>query len=466
MNFLFLFIAILISIIPAGYLYDRGADSWQWDNGNVRMQKIEEQQLGGGSASGVISKVGSFAQPSSTGNQAITDVGFQPKVIMFWMSHATSEGVWDDAAFSFGAATTTSATGEQVNARFACDDAAATSACANFHGKTSVIGITDPAASILAEADFVTMDANGFTINWTNVDATARIVNYLALGGTGLTNATVGSATQKTGTTGSLAVTGLGFQPEAVILFNTKGSTTFPESSAASIYARFGFATGNANEGMVAWTIGNGQTTMDSARYQQTDDTTGIILTSGVNSLADFVTMDADGFTLNWSTVSSAYYYLYIALAGGEYTLGSLNQNVMPNTGNQMVTGLNQEPAALIAFSFNAAASASIATGASVTWGISDGANSFTHWIGDADNVADALSNTNMDRTKFLTIMTEGTTPATTTVATASFDTDGFTLNNTTVDATSREIIYLSIGNMYVAPTTDERQLHGPIWFE
>ena len=63
--------------------------------------------------------------------------------------------------------------------------------------------------------------------------------------------------------------------------------------------------------------------------------------------------------------------------------------------------------------------------------------------------------------------MTEGTTPATTTVATVSFDTDGFTLNNTTVDATSREIIYLSIGNVYTPPAAgDERQLRGPIWFE
>src|SRR3990167_4805744 len=164
MNILFLFIAILFSLIPAGYLYDRGADSWQWDKENVRTQKIEEQQLGGGSASGVISKVGSFAQPGATGNQAVEGVGFTPKVVMFWMSNATSEGVWDDATFSFGAATTPSATGEQVNARFACDDAAATSACANFHGKTSVIGVSDPAASILAEADFVSMDADGFTI--------------------------------------------------------------------------------------------------------------------------------------------------------------------------------------------------------------------------------------------------------------------------------------------------------------
>ncbi len=47
---------------------------------------------------------GSFALNTSTGNQAVTGVGFEPKVILFYLVDATGDGSAASYAFGLGSA--------------------------------------------------------------------------------------------------------------------------------------------------------------------------------------------------------------------------------------------------------------------------------------------------------------------------------------------------------------------------
>jgi hypothetical protein len=50
--------------------------------------------------------------------------------------------------------------------------------------RTNVIGMITEAATTNAIADFVSNDSDGFTVNWTTADATAREIIYFAAGST------------------------------------------------------------------------------------------------------------------------------------------------------------------------------------------------------------------------------------------------------------------------------------------
>lgn len=90
--------------------------------------------------------------------------------------------------------------------------------------------------------------------------------------------------------------------------------------------------------------------------------------------------------------------------------------------------------------------------------------NNVSHFVGDRDNVPDALANSYIANNKCLTMCTEnGTTSVTVNAeaALSSFDSDGFTLNWTTADATARYFGYVAIGANAVVTGTKKFSLLG-----
>src|SRR5207244_5441114 len=76
-------------------------------------------------------------------------------------------------------------------------------------------------STITLALDFVSNNADGFTVNVVTADATSRRVFYLALGG--LTNAVVGNYQTPATTTGNQTITGLGFQPDLLMVLSYGG---------------------------------------------------------------------------------------------------------------------------------------------------------------------------------------------------------------------------------------------------
>ena len=302
--------------------------------------------------------------------------------------------------------------------------------------------VTSSASTTINEADFVSMDPNGFTINVTKVSGTPTI-QYLALGGNDLTNAYVGVAQRKT-STGTQAYTGVGFQPDAMMIFTMANFTSIPAISAVTnIQTTFGVCDG-ATSKVTANYIQYNVTTTNTERRQSSSIYLSLNGSGGVSAEATFTSFDSDGFTLNWTTANaSATYFIVVCLKGGSYNVGTFNQNT--STGNQVVTGTGFEPTGVLFSAYMSTTSAS--TAAEARWSLGGASSSTSRgvlWSGSTDNQADSICDTYNDLTKVIKFMIEGTPTLIAEADFVSMDPNGFTINNTTVDANAREVVYFA----------------------
>jgi len=158
----------------------------------------------------------------------------------------------------------------------------------------------------------------------------------------------------KTGTftkltsTGSQTVTGIGFQPKAIIFWWTR-QTTFGES--ASISIGYGFATnyGGAfqNRGVAFASDDNAGTSNAGRRRSETYSI--IILSDGNPTLgaqASVTAFNSDGFVVNWQTNEGrADIIHYIALGGDDLVNARAGTfSLSTSSGTQDITGVGFQP--------------------------------------------------------------------------------------------------------------------------
>lgn len=125
-------------------------------------------------------KAGTFSQPSSTGAQAVTGVGFSPLQLMLWSASAAATGPQAQTRPSFGLAE--SSTKRVAYGNSATDGASPTAAGRQASESLCITHNTGTGSTVVAAADLTSMDSNGFTVNWSTADATARKEFYLAIG--------------------------------------------------------------------------------------------------------------------------------------------------------------------------------------------------------------------------------------------------------------------------------------------
>ena len=112
----------------------------------------------------IVSKVGSFNGPSGTGNYSVTGLGFVPALVMFTTGYATGsyvingQGAMDANGNQWAHAVNTNLTNAAT--------VPSTTAC--------IFLITNGGATAVAAA-YVSMDADGFTVNFSATDTNARI---------------------------------------------------------------------------------------------------------------------------------------------------------------------------------------------------------------------------------------------------------------------------------------------------
>jgi len=386
-------------------------------------------------------KVGSFTLNASTGNQAVTGVGFQPKLVIFLHNLLGSDSTVSNAFIGLGVGISSSDRRATVNRS---TDAQTSSV--NFAANQSSTCIYFPTAAVTA--DFVSNDSDGFTINITATDGTAAVINYLALGGDDLTNFKTGAAAAKT-STGTQAYTGVGFQPTALLLLAGKYSTD-PLSTNTNGAWMLGITAGSSQQGYISWRSKNGANPQ-LTRHRQSKTKAGVSLTdAGIFTEFAFVSFDSDGFTLDFTTAGgSADVVYYLALRGPQFKVSSFNQAT--STGNHSLTGAGFTPKASLMISANDVAANDDATnnGADISIGMATSTSQRgCIWAGDSNNVSPTVAKENLDRTKLLKLIAVGATPTVNAAADhVSFDSDGQTINWTTADATAREVLVLWIGD-------------------
>jgi hypothetical protein len=382
---------------------------------------------------------GSFGINTTTGNQSITGMGFQPKVVLFKYNRRIVDGSAGEAIFGFGVAISSSSR-RAVGAYSQNGLTASANNIWNRNDRCIYIG------GNTISADFVSHDNDGFTINVTsNTVAESMAVSYLALGGDALTDVYLGTGANRT-TAGTQDYTGVGFQPTALITFSGK-FTTEPLDSTTSGNAFLGFATSSTERGFVAWRTVNNANPNQTLHAQSTQKVVGF--TSNMSLGADFDSFLSDGFRLSYpgSGAASTDMFYYLALKGAQFKVGAFNQPT--STGVQQVTGMGFTPKALVVLSANDVSANNDASNndakVSLGWGTS-ATERGTMYAGDLHNVSPTQAHRDLDRTKILKLFSPGTPTLNAAADLDGFISGGAELDWTTVDATARQVLYLAIG--------------------
>jgi len=297
------------------------ADLQSWDSTNIVLNWTTKDSyqyvvhylaIGG---SDVSAKVVQWQSGTTTGNVAVTGVGFQPVLVFHsYAGYLQTMLPNNNAAgglFGFGAM---DMNGDQWAVSTYSRDAVATSDTQRGQQTNACIFSFNEALAVQKKAAIVSMDSDGFTVNFSNSTSANNIPIFsLALAGL---NAGVGSFLKSTGVApASQAVTGVNFKPSAVLL------TSFQDVTQASpvAHSRFGIgASDGTTEGSSAYEDLDAVTTTNMVGI---DKTSKVFMkmnnsTPAIDAEADLSSMDANGFTLNWTTNDAVQtQILYFALA-------------------------------------------------------------------------------------------------------------------------------------------------------
>jgi peptidase C25-like protein len=312
-----------------------------------------------------------------------------------------------------------------------------------------VITIVSASQTLLAEADMQSWNATSFTLNWTTNDADPSIIHYLLVGGSDVSAKVV--RWQMATATGNHAVTGVGFQPTAVIHLHTgSGFTATPPANAANS----GFGLGVMDFGGAQWATemfaADAATAGDTQRAQTTAAAIYTIDNGlGVTKKASFVSMDADGFTVNFSTANALVSQVYsLALKGINVKAGNFLKTTAAAPVNQSVIGTGFAPSAVFFHSFQDVTQAAPVTNSRMSYGASDGVTEGSSAFSDLDK-ADPTNFQAIDKTSKAFMKVNNSAKVVDAEADlTSLDPDGFTVRWTTNDAVATEILYLGLANL------------------
>lgn len=242
--------------------------------------------------------------------------------------------------------------------------------------------------------------------------------------------------------TGAFAVTGVGFQPKAVLLF-TLGTTVAPPSAPAGERFSLGVGVSATDRRSMAVAYGSGVAwwILDHANVLQVPNTVNTVV-------ADLTSLDADGFTLNFSTTASGVYVSALCLGGVGLQVKSGSFARATAVGAQAITGVGFQPTAVIFFQPNVVTATGNARGSIVQQ------MGFT--TGPTQMAATSLRITNnsdptvakVGQTTSQCIQTVSATAVTSSAGCTSLDSDGFTLDWTVVSATAALVDYIAIGGV------------------
>lgn len=261
--------------------------------------------LGGDDLTGA--KAVNWQMPTVTGINAVTGAGFMPDMVM----HAHAGGVTTvggnastAAALGLGAMT---ATDQWASGFFT----SSTSAHARNQESDKCLTLINSAGTITAQARFASMDADGFSTSF-GIAATAafQVISLCLKGG----KYKAGRILKSTAAApASQPVTGVGFAPGALLLAGVQDISRAAPLSSGGVAYGLGASDGTSEWGAALYGAATATRTNISKTtkvYEKVNNGSKVI-----DAEADLASMDADGFTLDWTTndaVETSILYLAI----------------------------------------------------------------------------------------------------------------------------------------------------------
>lgn len=367
-------------------------------------------------------KTGSIDSPTSTGNQAYTGIGFQPKALIIFSQGQTTYTEFDNGSTSVGFSDGSNDASQYVTGVQGSDT--------GFSGGFSSANILGVGTNLVAAV--VSFDSDGFTLNFSTVETTARKISYVAIGGSDITNVECGVASPGVGS-GNVEVNLTGsFQPDVVMLFGRDGTK--------NCYG-FGWTVGSGI-GDEAAVSGRYRTGTTRARYVSWDNERCYIAAddSAIPNAEFFLsTFDTDGFTLSRSASTGAQSIAYLAIKGGNWAAGSFTSPT--STGNASVTGEAFTPEGVLFIPVDGTSvDDDIVEKAVSLSAMDDSGAEYGHSITFGNNTPDVSLSQFDDKA----ISYRGKTGTVEEAADyTSVNSDGFTVNYTTAAADANQVFYL-----------------------
>lgn len=248
-----------------------------------------------------------FQRATALGNQAITGAGFAPDAVIVVTAHMlTPPSTTSTAMFSlgFGGGPT-----ERGCVGFASADNVSPTNVACALRSDLIVAVPASSAAYLTEADLVSLDADGCTLDWDTILAGGQVSCWaLFLKGV---RAKVGVETQKT-STGTKATTGVGSKPHALMLLGAMKTAALNDDQAFTLGAASG---ADAQTVQAVFELDNQAAASLSAQLSDGNIITHLNATETILAEAALQSLDADGYTLNWTTAdATAREFLFLAL--------------------------------------------------------------------------------------------------------------------------------------------------------
>lgn len=266
-------------------------------------------------------KVGSFLSSTSTGNQDITTVGFEPDtLILSSIAYQSVNNIWNDIYYLLGFADNNL---NQESVSFFANDNELTSDTLRSYSQDNIIYRITDGGSIPDEAELTAYLSNGFRLNWIDPSATPYYKFYIALKGV---ESFVGSTTQRT-TIGENTITGVGFEADGLLTLML-GSTVAPDSL-TTVIVGMGAGDSVSNQSVEAGYDRNGRSFPDivTGRYSNASHIYAAPFNSGVFTSASLSEINSDGFKLDFDVVdANARYIPFLAMKQADPPTQNIHQ--------------------------------------------------------------------------------------------------------------------------------------------
>lgn len=242
------------------------------------------------------------------------------------------------------------------------------------------------------------------------------------------------------------AVTGVGFQPTAIIVWRSSDESPVTTNAAdGAILAGFGVAVGPAAADQSALSALSQFGSFNKQSYED-----GVVISIGTASKSGDATLnsfDADGFTLGWSNSGQRFAVPFSFLAIGGAGASLIRFTTPGSTGPQSYTGTGFTPGALVVAASLRNSTPSYGVDDSVLGiGVSDGlTDRAVAWFSNDQDPASAEARVRADAAVLYALNGTATSNIEQQATVASLDADGFTLNYATSVSASRRCFALAL---------------------
>ncbi len=287
---------------------------------------------------------GSFIKAGGTQTVPHT-LSSKPKALILWTAGKTAEGTPKTADCLYATGITDGTTSRSV--AHGVQDGQPIDASGRHANK--LLTIVQWSEVLLAECDFVSWSATGFTIDWTTDDGQPYYIYFLAVGGNDVL-ATVKEWNAPAGP-GNVSITGIGFKPAALIHLHNLRLGTAPPYTEAGGGIGLGFETPSRHAAVYNRSV-DGATSSGHLGYELPSHAITLI---GTGNVAKAVSFDTDGFTMEFTNLDAegANHWVFTLALGGSGMSAEVGNFAHPGgTGavDQPITGVGFQPGALLHF--------------------------------------------------------------------------------------------------------------------